>query len=84
MQDKRRKVEDERCQSRSVLLPGLKPIRRSRALSQEELARLSGLSKGSIRRLEKMERGAFLRTVRKIAGALDVPPAQLMREHPLE
>ena len=84
MEEERRKVDKEWSRSRSVLLVSLRAVRQTKALTQEELSRRSGVSKGTIRRLENLEREGFLRTARKIAAGLDVQPVELMREHPRE
>ena len=54
----------------------LREQRLRRALSQEELARLSGLSRTTIIKLEA-GRDAWPQTVRKLARALHVKPQDL-------
>lgn len=52
--------------------------RKIEGLTQEELAKKSGLSAMSIRRYESGERIAPKETIEKIANALDVPPIVIM------
>src|SRR5215213_6102979 len=51
VEEDRRKVGPERCQSRSIPLPALRAIRRSMALSQKQLAELAGVSANTVRLL---------------------------------
>ncbi|MDP9439181.1 MAG: helix-turn-helix domain-containing protein [Actinomycetota bacterium] len=74
-----RKEDRERCTSRGILLPSLREIRRSRGLSQRELAGLAGVSTGTVYRLENQLRGAYPVTMRKLASALGVSPPELVR-----
>lgn len=55
----------------------LRGARERRALTQEELARLAMVSRGTIYRIE-MGFDAYPPTVRKIARALGVDPAMLL------
>lgn len=59
-------------------LPQLKAIRERRALSQRELSKLAGVSRVTIVRLEAGGEDPFPTTVRKLATALSVDPAELM------
>lgn len=59
-------------------LPRLQPIRVRKALSQRELARVAGVSADTIRRIEAQGASAQFPTVRKLAEALGVEPAELM------
>lgn len=61
-----------------VSLPRLKEIRQIRALSQRELSKLSGVSRVTIVRLEAGGEDPFPTTVRRLADALGVEPAELM------
>jgi transcriptional regulator with XRE-family HTH domain len=61
-----------------VSLPQLRNIRERRALSQRELSALSGVSRMTIVRLEAGGEDPFPTTVRKLAQALNVDPAELM------
>jgi len=49
-------------------------------LSQRELAGRAGVSPGTVYRLENGLRGAYPTTLRKLAAALGVKPADLVRE----
>jgi transcriptional regulator with XRE-family HTH domain len=62
--------------SSDVKVPRLREHRLDRAFSQEELARMAGLSRESIIKLEG-GRDAWPQTVRKLAKALRVKPKDL-------
>ena len=81
MEQARWKEDLGKCQNRSIPLPSLRKIRQSRGLSQRELAKLAGVSSGTVFRLENALRGAYPLTVRKLAYALGVPPVELVRGH---
>jgi transcriptional regulator with XRE-family HTH domain len=66
----------------TVPLPSLRYWRIQRAWHQEELARAAGVSMATLWRLET-GRPATLETVRKLAHALDVTPADLQRQPPM-
>jgi transcriptional regulator with XRE-family HTH domain len=84
MTERRRSEELERCTNRSIPLPGLMVHRQSRGLTQKELACRAGISAGTVHRLESLKRGSYPLTLRKLATALMVVPADLMRDRPLE
>lgn len=63
--------------SLDVQLPRLREWRTKRALSQDELGRLSALSRTTIIQLEK-GRNAWPQTQRKLAKALRVKPEELL------
>ena len=56
----------------------LRELRRQKVLSMRELEEKSGVSYNTIWRLENGVTGAQPRTIRKIAGALGVDPAELV------
>jgi transcriptional regulator with XRE-family HTH domain len=58
----------------------LKELRRERVLSLRELEKRSGVSYNTIWRIEDGRQGAHPRTVRKLADALGVKPAELIKE----
>ena len=58
----------------------LKELRRERVLSLRELEEKSGVSYNTIWRLEDGRQGAHPRTIRKLADALGVKPAELIKE----
>ena len=59
----------------------LREWRKSKYLSQPELAKLSGVSRNTIFRIEKGLAVAPLGlTIRKLAAALSIEPAELFRE----
>jgi transcriptional regulator with XRE-family HTH domain len=62
-----------------IALPRLRAVRTLKAMSQHDLARASGVSPDTIYRLETEQREAQPRTTRKLAAALGVDPAELMK-----
>ena len=58
----------------------LRRLRRVRAFSQRDLARLTGIAQDTISQLETGKREAQPRTIRKLAEALGVEPGALIRE----
>ncbi len=65
----------------TVRLPGLRHWRTQRLLTQNELAEKADLHWTSVSRIEN-NKSADLDTVRKLAAALNVTPADLMRPPP--
>jgi transcriptional regulator with XRE-family HTH domain len=57
----------------------LRELRVERALTLRALAEESGVSFDTINKLELGQRRARLSTIRKLAGALDVEPKELMK-----
>jgi len=66
--------------NRSVLLPGLRQARQRLGLTQRQLGTLAGVSKGTVCELEVGRRGAYPRTVRRLAKALETEVADLVGE----
>ncbi len=64
--------------NRGIPLPGLRPARQRLGLTQRELASRAGMGQGTICKLESLQRGAYPKTLRKLAGALGVSPADLV------
>ncbi len=58
----------------------LRELRRQKVLSMRELEERSGVSYNTVWRLENGLTGAQPRTIRKLAGALGVQPAELLPE----
>jgi transcriptional regulator with XRE-family HTH domain len=81
MNEIRDKVTDAWHSGRSIPLPGLRAARQKAGLTQSELAELAGVARGTVHRLETLKRGGYPRTLRKLATALGVAPAQLVRDH---
>jgi transcriptional regulator with XRE-family HTH domain len=75
-----RKEDRKACENRSIPLLYLRQLRQSKALSQRALGELAGVSPGTVYRLENRLRGAYPVTVLALAAALEVPPAELVRE----
>jgi transcriptional regulator with XRE-family HTH domain len=57
----------------------LRALRKESALSQRDLARVSGVAPVTISELERGVREAQPRTIRKLAEALGVEPRELMK-----
>jgi transcriptional regulator with XRE-family HTH domain len=68
--------------SRSTPLPGLAAHRRRHGLTQRQLGELAGVAHTTVQRLESLGRGAYPRTVRKLATALGVEPGDLVGGEP--
>jgi transcriptional regulator with XRE-family HTH domain len=58
----------------------LKRQRVRKALTQEELARKARLTTASVARIERNETEPRMSTLRKLAKALDIDPAELVGE----
>lgn len=58
----------------------LRQLRLEKFFTQEELARAAGTTEATVNRLEQDLQVARISTVRKLADALNVPPAALMDE----
>ena len=63
-------------------LPRLAEWRRRRALAQRDLAAASGVGASTVNRIEKGHQAARPSTVRRLAAALGVDPAELMAAAP--
>jgi DNA-binding XRE family transcriptional regulator len=66
--------------NRSVLLPGLRQVRQTSGLTQRELGELAGVGKSTVFELEVGRRGAYPRTVRRLAKALQTEISNLVKE----
>ena len=60
-------------------LPGLRPARHRRLVSQAELAKQAGLTIATVSRIEHGQ-PARLSTIRRLAAALQVEPDDLLHE----
>ena len=58
----------------------LRRLRRARAFSQRDLARLTGIAQDTISQLETGKREAQPRIIRRLAETLGVEPSTLMKE----
>lgn len=58
----------------------LKKVRTRRLLTQEELAERAGVSAATIVNVERNNQEPHFRTIRKVAKALGVDPAELLGE----
>ena len=57
----------------------LKALRVEQALTQEELANKAGVAPNTVARLERNETEPHMTTLRKLANALEVAPAILVK-----
>jgi transcriptional regulator with XRE-family HTH domain len=58
----------------------LRRLRERRALRQEDLAELAGVGKNTVNRIEKNRTEPHMTTIRKLAEALEVDPAELVED----
>ena len=58
----------------------LRKLRREKALSQQDLMRMTGIAQATLSDLEGGKREARASTLRKLAEALEVQPKELMKE----
>lgn len=63
---------------RGLLLNGLWACRMAAGLTQRDLAEKVGTSQGTIHELERLVRGAYPKTVRRLCVTLDVEPVDLL------
>lgn len=63
---------------RGAYLPGLWACRLASGYSQQELAERAGTGRGTVRSLERQERGAHATTIRRLGAALGVEPVDLL------
>lgn len=71
-------LAENKGRSKGIMLPNLKRWRERRGLSQRDLEESSGVGHQRISLLETGKSGAQGRTVRKLAAALGVDPADLV------
>jgi transcriptional regulator with XRE-family HTH domain len=64
--------------SRSTPLLGLAAHRRRRGLTQRQLGELAGVAHTTVQQLETLQRGAYPKTLRKVATALGIAPEDLL------
>ena len=57
----------------------LRRLRRERALSQQDVERITGVAQATLSDLEGGKRGARASTLRKLAEVLGVEPKELMK-----
>ena len=58
-------------------MPTLKELRRERFLSQEDLAKESGVAAVTVNRLENGKQQPTFKTIRRLAAALKVEPGRI-------
>lgn len=66
--------------SRSILSNNIKRLRRSKNISQEKLAELTGLHRTYIGGVERKERNISIDNIYKISEALNVPVYKLFKD----
>ncbi len=57
----------------------VKRVRERALLTQQELAKKSGIGQTTLNRIEKDHAEPHFRTIRKLAAALEVDPSELVR-----
>lgn len=67
---------------REVFAANLRRLRHARGLSQDELAYEAEVSRSYVAQLERGTFNASLRIIAKLATALNVEPAELLKLHP--
>jgi DNA-binding XRE family transcriptional regulator len=63
---------------RSYLLQGLWACRQAAGLTQRQLAERMGSSQTTVRKLERLSRGAYPKTVQRLRSVLGVTPEDLL------
>ena len=63
-----------------MLLEEIRHSRKEKGITQEQLAKISGLSRSSIINFETGRRDPRVKDLKKIARALDVPVEQLLAD----
>jgi DNA-binding XRE family transcriptional regulator len=63
---------------RSYLLQGLWACRQAAGFTQRQLAEMMGSSQTTVRKLERLSRGAYLRTIQRLCKVLGVTPEVLL------
>ncbi|MFC0478628.1 MULTISPECIES: helix-turn-helix domain-containing protein [Rhizobiaceae] len=63
-----------------TLATNLKRLRQELGLSQEKVAELAGIHRNYLGGIERCERNVGLDNLEKIAGALGVSPADLLKD----
>ena len=68
--------------SRFIQVDGVKlrKLRRERALSQQDVERITGIAQATLSDLEQGKRGARASTLRRLAEILEIAPKELMKE----
>lgn len=67
---------------RDVLATNIRRLRHARGLSQDDLAYEAEISRSYLSQIEKGKYWASLRIIAKLAGVLDVDPAELLAPVP--
>jgi DNA-binding Xre family transcriptional regulator len=63
---------------RSYLLQGQWACRQAAGLTQRQLAEMMGSSQTTVRKLERLSRGAYPKTIQRLCRALGVTPEDLL------
>ncbi len=67
-----------RSQAHAALGRAVRDLRADRGISQEDLAHRSGMHRTYVGGIERGERNVSYANLLRLAGALDVPPSQLL------
>jgi transcriptional regulator with XRE-family HTH domain len=79
MRAKRRRMS--RANLRAVLAANLRRIRKARGLTQEVLADMAGINKKTPSAIERGQYAATVDVIEKLAKALEVDEAELLKRH---
>lgn len=71
--------ENEKSRLQSDLSTSIKAFRKSRGLSQDNLAKIAGVDRKTINRIENGKHSPSLENFVSISNALDCAPEELMR-----
>jgi transcriptional regulator with XRE-family HTH domain len=64
---------------RAIVAKNLRRLRRAKDLSQEELADRAGINRNYVGMLEREQHAATIDMLEKLAGVLDIDPAEFFR-----
>ncbi len=78
--DEQRQEQTGNYANRGIPLPNLRSFRQRLGLTQRELAARAGMGQGTITKLERLERGAYPKSLQRLATVLGVPPAELVKK----
>lgn len=72
--------EDELMLDESIIGRRISQVRRQKRVTLQDLARVTGLTKGYLSKVENSRKAAPVSTILKIAGALEISPSELFSD----